>query len=349
MKNLKVTKKLVVLMASLMIIASFAGCSSGAKSANMPVGGADQHASYAKSGDWGNLSDSVDYEPAETNAAEGYDEDSRDAGNSSAPAPGGGADTLTERKLIRTCGMTAQTVKFDEVVASFKAKVHELGGYFESSTVQGTGMNDQLRTGTFVARVPQDKMDALIESVSGGVTVVSSTESSEDRTLQYVDMEARIKSLKTEQQTLLDLLSKAESLESIITLQNRLSDIRYEIESYESQIKAIDNKVTYSTLNITIREVVEEEEQQEIKKRTFLDDMKDAMEEMMENVVEFGKGVVILFIMLLPLTVILLIGGVIAIIIVKRAKKKKAAKKAAAAAAAESAVPESKDKEDSKE
>ena len=150
-------------------------------------------------------------------------------------------------------------------------------------------------------------------------------------------MESRVKSLKVEQQTLMDLLAKAESLESIITLQNRLSEILYQIESYESQLKTIDNQVTYATLNLTIREVIEEEDQPEIKKRTFLDDVKDAFGEMLENVVEFGEGAVILFIMLLPLTVVLIIAGSIVLICIKRGRKKRAARRAAAAAAAQQA------------
>ena len=348
MKNLRkhISKRAVVLLAVLMIMSSLAACSKSASKApalsyNMASNKIADTGDAALNGDWGVKSLSGDdYDSYETNAATADYEPAadRDAGegsqansNSGAVA---GADTLTERKLIRTCTITAQTEKFDEVIANFKAKVNELGGYFENSNVNGTGKNNQFRTGTYVVRVPQDKLDALIESVNGAVTVTSTSENSVDRTLQYVDMESKVKSLKVEQQTLMDLLAKADSLESIITLQNRLSEIRYQIESYETQLKTIDNQVTYATLNITIREVIEEEDQPEIKKRTFLDDIKEAFSEMLENVVEFGEGAVILFIMLLPLTVVLIIAGIIVLICIKRGRKKRAARRAAQAAAA---------------
>ncbi|MBO4460700.1 MAG: DUF4349 domain-containing protein [Clostridiales bacterium] len=356
MKNLRkhISKRLVVLLAVLMIMSSLAACSKSASKApalsyNMASNKIADTGDVALNGDWGVKSLSGDdYDSYETNAATADYEpaEARDAGadvNSDSGAVAG-ADTLTERKLIRTCTITAQTEKFDEVVANFKAKVNELGGYFENSNVNGTGKNNQFRTGTYVVRVPQDKLDALIESVNGAVTVTSTSENSVDRTLQYVDMESKVKSLKVEQQTLMDLLAKADSLDSIIVLQNRLSEIRYQIESYETQLKTIDNQVTYATLNLTIREVIEEEDQPEIKKRTFLDDIKDAFSEMLENVVEFGEGAVILFIMLLPLTVVLIIAGIIVLICIKRGRKKRAAKRAAAAAAsAQAETPEVKE------
>lgn len=347
MKNLRkhITKRVVVLLAVLMIMSSLAACANTAKSSDITYNASNHMAGasdVALNADWGvkGLSED-DYDSYETNAATADYEpaEARDAGadvNSNTGAVAG-ADTLSERKLIRTCTITAQTEKFDEVIANFKAKVSELGGYFENSNVNGTGKNNQFRTGTYIVRVPQDKLDALVESVNGAVTVTSTSENSVDKTLQYVDMESRVKSLKVEQQTLMDLLAKAESLESIITLQNRLSEIRYQIESYESQLKTIDNQVTYATLNLTIREVIEEEDQPEIKKRTFLDDVKDAFGEMLENVVEFGEGAVILFIMLLPLTVVLIIAGSIVLICIKRGRKKRAARRAAAAAAAQQA------------
>lgn len=355
MKDLRkhITKRVVVLLAFLMVASSLAACSSSPKTqdgdyyASNHLSGA---ASAAKVGDWGTRDLSEDsYDSYETTAAADY-EPSYDQGageiNQSNSDSGSvaGTNTVTERKLIRTCTITAETEKFDEVIASFKAKVSELGGYYENSNVNGTGKNNQFRTGMYVVRVPQDKLDALIESVNGSVTVTSTSENSVDRTLQYVDMESKVKSLKVEQQTLLDLLAKADSLDSIIVLQNRLSDIRYEIESYETQLKTIDNQVTYATLNLTIREVIEEEDQPDIKKRTFLDDIKDAFGEMLENVVEFGEGAVILFIMLLPLTVVLIIAGIIVLVCIKRARKKRAAKRAAAEAA--SKAEESSDKEE---
>jgi hypothetical protein len=341
MKNKKRWFKRAVLILSLvMLTSSFAACSA-AKSASKSVEGHNagaQSASFSNKVDladgFAGYEESGDY-PMETNADE--NRSPAMSGNSASSAQ---ADTVTERKLIRTCTITAQTEKFDEIISTFKAKVNELGGYFENSNISGTGKNKSFRRGTFIVRVPQEKLDDLINSVNGSVTVLSSSENSEDRTLQYVDMEARVKSLKVEQQTLMDLLGKADSLDNIIILQNRLSEIRYEIESYETQLKTIDNKVTYATLNLTLSEVVEEELQEPNKKRTFLDDVKDAFAEMFENVVEFGKGAVILFIMLLPLTVILVIAGIIVLVCIKRGRKKRRAGRAAAEAAKEAPAEE---------
>ncbi|MFW5632201.1 MAG: DUF4349 domain-containing protein, partial [Acetivibrio ethanolgignens] len=58
-----------------------------------------------------------------------------------------------------------------------------------------------------------------------------------------------------EQERLLELLERAETIEDIITLESRLSDVRYQIESMESQLRTMDNQVTYSTVYLFISEV----------------------------------------------------------------------------------------------
>ena len=68
----------------------------------------------------------------------------------------------------------------------------------------------------------------------------------------YVDMQSHVKALRTEQNTLLELIEKADKLKDIIALQSQLTQVRYEIESYESQLRMYDNRVNYSTLNLTV-------------------------------------------------------------------------------------------------
>ena len=60
-------------------------------------------------------------------------------------APAAGATTSSEvsqtvqvgRKLIRTFDMNIETKEFDEVMAGIQAKVQELGGYIEQSSLDG--------------------------------------------------------------------------------------------------------------------------------------------------------------------------------------------------------------------
>ena len=81
------------------------------------------------------------------------------------------------------------------------------------------------------------------------------SESTEDVTLQYVDLQSHKKALLAEQESLLSMMEQAESIEDIIAINEQLTDVRYQIESMESQLRTYDNQVDYSTVNLYIDEV----------------------------------------------------------------------------------------------
>ncbi|MBP5261385.1 MAG: DUF4349 domain-containing protein [Clostridiales bacterium] len=253
----------------------------------------------------------------------------------------GSRETVTQlpanTMLIRRVTMNVETTNYDGVNSTVTAKVAELGGYIESSNSSGTGKNGDLRNITYVIRVPIDKLDPLINTVGDSCTVLSSNENTEDVTLQYSDIQSRISSLRVEQETLMNLLAQADSLEAIITLQNRLTEVRYEIESYESRARVLENQSSYSTLTLYVREVLEETEQVETKKLTFGEEIAEGLKESLEDIREDGKDFIIGFVSALPYLLIFAIIVVIVVLIIRaiiKSAKKKAARKAQANAQA---------------
>lgn len=163
------------------------------------------------------------------------------------------------RKLIRNITMQVETEEFDRMISGVNAKLSELGGYTEQSDISGTSLNYRgqpiPRYANITARIPDDKLDRFVGAVSDSGNVTNKSESTQDVTLQYSDMESRKKSLEIEQERIWQFLEKAESIDTVITLEQRLSDIRYQLESMESQLRLYDNQVDYSTVYLNIAEV----------------------------------------------------------------------------------------------
>jgi len=193
--------------------------------------------------------------PMEEPETEYVTEDSAISGNSSS-MNSSGIQMPANRKLIRTFNLDVETLEFETFLSELKAEVSSLGGYIESSSVSGNSYNySSSRNANFVCRIPSSKVDEFIGTVGGLGNVTFSYEDTTDVTLNYVDTEARIKSLRTEYDQLLELLAEAENIDSIIVLQSRISEVRYQLESYESQLRTYDNLVDYSTVNLSIYEV----------------------------------------------------------------------------------------------
>ena len=157
------------------------------------------------------------------------------------------------RKLIRKAELYVQTKTFDAFCDAVLAKVGDLSGYIESTTVYGN-VGDT-RSATVVARIPADSLDTFLQNVSALGTVTRQSTDIQDVTNEYIDVQSRIQALETEQETLLGLLKKAESLTDVLEIQGRLSEVRGTLETYKAQMKALEGQIDYSTVTMEISEV----------------------------------------------------------------------------------------------
>jgi hypothetical protein len=189
-----------------------------------------------------------------------YEEDYDDAAKEESADADSAQTVSSDRKLIKTVDISLETENYDSLLSDLESQITALGGYIESrysnnrsNSYQESGR--ELRYTSMTVRMPKDKLDTFLTSVSEQTNVVSISENVEDVTLQYVDMESHKKALLTEQERLLELLEKAETVEDIISIEDRLSEVRYQIESMESQLRTYDNKIDYSTVYLSIDEV----------------------------------------------------------------------------------------------
>lgn len=171
-----------------------------------------------------------------------------------------GSHTLPAgRKLIRDVSMDVETDQFDTLLSGLQTSISEIGGYVEQSDISGNSLNYYgepiPRYANLTVRIPIDRIDSFITTVEANGNVINKSESTQDVTLQYSDIESKKKSLEIEQERIWTFLEKAESIDTVITLEERLSEIRYQLESMESQLRLYDNQVEYSTVYLSISEV----------------------------------------------------------------------------------------------
>ena len=158
-----------------------------------------------------------------------------------------------ERKLIKTVSINAETEHYDDLIPALDERIVALGGYVESRET-GNYSRDR-RWSRMTVRIPADQLSEFIAHVGENANVLSTSEQTQDVTLQYADTEAKITALKTEQNRLLELLAQAQNLSEILEIEARLSDVTYELERYESQKRSYDNRIVYATVTLSIQEV----------------------------------------------------------------------------------------------
>lgn len=235
----------------------------------------------------------------------------------------------SQRKLIKNVDLEVETEAFDGLLETVERKTESLGGYVEARySYYGSSRNEyNNKNANLTIRIPAEKLNEFLSDVSENGNIISQNESVTDVTLQYVDMESHKKALQAEQERLLELLDQAETVEDIITIESRLSEVRYQIESMESQLRTMDNQVSYSTVYLYIKEVarltnVAEQTTWEKIKTGFA----DSLYHVGEGLKEFGIGFVIRIPYLVVWAVVL---GVIALLVwlILKGKKKRALKK----------------------
>lgn len=230
------------------------------------------------------------------------------------------------RKLIRNVGLNVETEEFDVLMQNVVQKAEDFGGYVENSNIyNGSYYNgDRRRSADLVLRIPAEHLDEYLSLVAEISNVISKNENVTDVTLQYVDMRSHKEALETEKERLLELLSQAESVEDIITIESRLSDVRYQIESMESQLRTMDNQVSYSTVSLYINEV---RKLTPVQEQTTWERIRTGFAESLYRVSKGIKNFFIVLIIKIPYLVVWAVIITLIVVVIKRIKKTKTQKK----------------------
>jgi hypothetical protein len=238
-------------------------------------------------------------------------------------------------KIIYSGYVYLQTTDFDSAIASLESTVESFGGFVQDSSVQGNARTKedgttviQDRWAHYMVRIPTKAFNEFMGRTEGIGNVTNSSRSAQNVTSQYTDYEARLASLEIQEERLLDMLKKSGDLNSLITLEARLSEVRYEIESIERNLRDLDQRIAYSTINLELREVAKYTPTASVK-RTFGEKLGDAFSDGWNNFLD-GVEDFTLFLAESLLTLVFLAAIIVVIVIwIRRSVRKRRAKKAA--------------------
>ncbi len=172
---------------------------------------------------------------------------------SSAPALPVSLPQLRSR-VIRTALMKMETARdgYARVREGALGAAAAAGGYLEGESSSSNG--EGLTSGTLTLRIPAEKFDEAMTQVGELGKVVSRRVSSDDVSLEYVDLMSRLSHLQMEEAFYLALIDKARTVQEMVTIREHLSSVQLEKEYVQGRMEFLDQQVSYSTLTLSVEE-----------------------------------------------------------------------------------------------
>lgn len=237
-----------------------------------------------------------------------------------------------EEKLIVTVTLRAQTKEYEAALSSIRGTLAALGGYEESFSSNGRSYGSSssyCRSAYLTVRIPSDKLDGFLSEVGELVNVVHEQVGRVNATEEYYDLAARVRVLEEERAAYENMLAKAVNVEEVLLIKDRLYNVISEIESAKTRMKVIDSRASYSTVHLTLDEVVDYSTVT-TPKTTFGSRIANAFTRSWRNFADGFQNFVVWFIGAIPTFLVLgAIGAGVAVIVVtsKRRFKKRSAEK----------------------
>lgn len=155
--------------------------------------------------------------------------------------------------IARTAQLTLTTQEFDKARAALEDILKRHNGYLGQLNVNapsGAG-----RTLDATLRIPADQRDAAVAEIKKLGRVEFESQTGEEVTSQYVDLEARLANARNTEQRLTDVLrERAGKLADVLAVEQEISRVRGEIEQMETEKKTLTNRVEFLSLEVKVTE-----------------------------------------------------------------------------------------------
>ena len=147
------------------------------------------------------------------------------------------------RLIIYTAGMRISVFNLEEAMDKAEALPEKYGGYVFS-----------MSAGALVLKIPARKLRAAMTELGGYGVVEEKSLVSQDVSAEYTDIESRIKALEGTHKQLLELLSKARTVDEALHVRQALDQTAAELEVLKGRMRQLDSLISFSTLTIALYE-----------------------------------------------------------------------------------------------
>ena len=176
------------------------------------------------------------------------------AGNASGTKAGSPVSAVAyDRKLTRRADISITVPDVDAAASKVRSIATSANGMVLAEAISSEP--DDATTGgfsTITITVPTDQLDATLDRLSALGKVHSRNASTDDVTGQYVDTEARVKTMQASVERVRALMAQATKLGDIVSLEAELSRRQADLESTESQLAALKDAVALSPVEVRL-------------------------------------------------------------------------------------------------
>ncbi|MBD1871755.1 DUF4349 domain-containing protein [Leptolyngbya sp. FACHB-671] len=155
-------------------------------------------------------------------------------------------------QMIKTADITVVVDAVDESLQRATAIAQQQQGDILGLQNQ-TPPNDYYRhTASLQMRVPQERLELTLEALGELGTVQRQSITAEDVSTQLVDFQARLRNLRKSEEMLLQIMERSGDLGEVLKVAQELSTIRNSVEQIDAQLSSLQNRVAYSTINLSL-------------------------------------------------------------------------------------------------
>lgn len=165
---------------------------------------------------------------------------------------------IKDRKIEYFYEYAIETTTYDDDYKKLSELTRKYKGYIESSDFYMDRRYDDkidLRSYHVIIKIPRDTSADFVKDLTKVGKINNISQSSNDLTKDYKDVNLRLETKKKELDKLNQLMEKSENIEETMAISQRILEVESEIDQINSNLRDLDQRVAYNTFTIFLREV----------------------------------------------------------------------------------------------
>jgi hypothetical protein len=150
------------------------------------------------------------------------------------------------RKLVYRASLSVRVQDPEQADTAISALMEQYGAYASS-------VNIQENSRYYSIRVPAASYTALLSALDGMGRLLRRSESADDVSLRYYDLEGRLATKRELLKTYQSYLGRAKNIEEILAVEEKIAELEDDIDGTGKELRSLASLVDYATVDLEIR------------------------------------------------------------------------------------------------